>query len=211
MRISELARLTGVSVATVKYYIREGILAPGLASGPQRADYGDDHVARLRLLRGLIDNAGVSVSGAKRIAAVLDEGAPPARAFEVAQDVVSSRADSDARPSDGALDRVQSLLGASVCEHPAMATAARALDALEAAGGTMTDDWLRAYAEAARIVARADLDELQARTSVSEQTTVAAAGTALGDVVLQSLRRAAQAEETQRRFEQVEATSEVAR
>ncbi|WKK71496.1 hypothetical protein Q0F99_19365 [Rathayibacter oskolensis] len=64
----------------------------------------------------------------------------------------------------------------------------------------MTPAWLESYAEAARIVARADLDELEARTSVSEQASIAAVGTAMGDVVLQSLRRIAQAHETQTRF-----------
>lgn len=64
----------------------------------------------------------------------------------------------------------------------------------------MSAGWLEAYAHAAALVASADLDELQARDSVSEQAAVAAVGTALGDVVLQSLRRVAQARETQSRF-----------
>lgn len=200
MRVSELSRLTGVSLPTIKYYIREGLLPPGAATGPQRSDYGDEHLARLRLLRALIESGGVGIAGAKRITAVLDEGAPPSRAFEVAQDVVSANVDSAAPASDQSLDRVRSVVGAASCEHPAVATAARALDALELSGGGMTPQWLASYARAADIVASADLDELEARTSVSEQTSIAAVGTALGDVVLQSMRRVAQARETQRRF-----------
>ncbi|MCJ1694657.1 MerR family transcriptional regulator [Rathayibacter caricis] len=207
MRISELARLTGVSVATIKYYIREGILATGESSVPQRAEYGDAHVARLRLLRGLIESGGVGIAGAKRITAVLDSGAPPAHAFEVAQDVVSANADSEAPATEGSLERIRSLVGPMLCEHPAVTTAARALDALEASGGAMTPDWLERYGEAAELVARADLDELEARESVSEQASIAAVGTALGDVVLQSLRRVAQARETQRRFGPAEGAS----
>jgi DNA-binding transcriptional MerR regulator len=207
MRISELARLTGVSVATIKYYIREGILATGESSVPQRAEYGDAHVARLRLLRGLIESGGVGIAGAKRITAVLDSGAPPAHAFEVAQDVVSANADSEAPATEGSLERIRSLVGPMLCEHPAVTTAARALDALEASGGAMTPDWLERYEEAAALVARADLDELEARESVSEQASIAAVGTALGDVVLQSLRRVAQARETQRRFGPAEGAS----
>ena len=211
MRISELGRLTGVSVATIKYYIREGILAAGESSAPQRAEYGDDHVARLRLLRGLIESGGVGIAGAKRITAVLDSGAPPAHAFEVAQDVVSAHADSDSLATDASLERVRALVGPMMCEHPAVSTAARALDALEASGGAMTPDWLQRYEEAAQLVARADLDELEARASVSEQASIAAVGTALGDVVLQSLRRVAQARETQRRFAPADESAEAAR
>jgi DNA-binding transcriptional MerR regulator len=199
MRVSELSRLSGVSLPTIKYYIREGLLPPGTASGPQRSDYGDEHLARLRLLRALIESGGVGIAGAKRITAVLDEGAPPAVAFEVAQDVVSANVDSEAVASDDALERVRAIVGDDYCEHPAVRTAARALDALELSGGGMTPSWLDAYARAA-IVASADLDELEARSSVSEQTSIAAVGTALGDVVLQSMRRVAQARETQRRF-----------
>lgn len=200
MRVSELSRLSGVSLPTIKYYIREGLLPPGTASGPQRSDYGDDHLARLRLLRALIESGGVGIAGAKRITAVLDDGAPPAHAFEVAQDVVSANVDSEAPASDDALERVRAIVGDEYCEHPAVRTAARALDALELSGGGMTPAWLGAYARAAEIVASADLDELEARSSVSEQTSIAAVGTALGDVVLQSMRRVAQARETQRRF-----------
>lgn len=200
MRVSELSRLSGVSLPTIKYYIREGLLPPGAATGPQRSDYGDEHLARLHLLRALIESGGVGIAGAKRITAVLDEGAPPALAFEVAQDVVSANADSGAPASDESLDRLRSIIGDDDCDHPAMATAARALDALELSGGGMTQSWLESYSRAADLVARADLDELEARTSVSEQTSIAAVGTALGDVVLQSLRRIAQARETRRRF-----------
>ncbi|WKK71495.1 MerR family DNA-binding transcriptional regulator [Rathayibacter oskolensis] len=34
MRISELSDVSGISVATIKYYIREGILAPGSPPAP---------------------------------------------------------------------------------------------------------------------------------------------------------------------------------
>ncbi|NQX03701.1 MerR family transcriptional regulator [Rathayibacter sp. VKM Ac-2856] len=200
MRVSELSHLSGVSLPTIKYYIREGLLPPGTASGPQRSEYGDAHLARLRLLRALIESGGVGIAGAKRITAVLDEDAPPAYAFEVAQDVVSANVDSEAPASADSLERVRARVGVEYCEHPAVRTAARALDALELSSGGMTPAWLEAYARAAEIVASADLDELEARTSVSEQTSIAAVGTALGDVVLQSMRRVAQARETQRRF-----------
>ena len=74
MRISELSERSGATVATLKYYLREGLLPAGESLGPTRADYGDSHLERVRLIRALID-AGVSVAQTKRVVDVLDD--PP--------------------------------------------------------------------------------------------------------------------------------------
>lgn len=39
MRISELSDVTGVSVATIKYYLREELVPPGERTAPNQADY----------------------------------------------------------------------------------------------------------------------------------------------------------------------------
>jgi DNA-binding transcriptional MerR regulator len=201
MRISELSRLSGVSVASIKYYIREGVLAPGESDGPNRARYGDAHLARLRLIRGLIDSAGVSVAGVKSIVAALDAGIPVNEAFGVAQAAVPLAGSSEAgEPSEGAETRVRAVVHPRAAGHPAVASAARALDTFDAAGEQISAEWLERYAEAAAIVARADFDELERRPDPASQTRIVAVGTALGDVVFQSLRRVAQAIEGERRF-----------
>jgi DNA-binding transcriptional MerR regulator len=51
MLVSELAERADVPLATVKYYLREGLLAPGETTGPRRAEYDDAHLRRLRVLR----------------------------------------------------------------------------------------------------------------------------------------------------------------
>ncbi|MDN6137018.1 MAG: MerR family transcriptional regulator [Corynebacterium sp.] len=38
--MAELSRITGVSVSTIKYYVREGLLAPGEAISKNQALYG---------------------------------------------------------------------------------------------------------------------------------------------------------------------------
>ncbi len=53
MRISELAARTGVPLATVKYYLREGLLMPGRATSATQAQYDDTHMRRLGLVRAL--------------------------------------------------------------------------------------------------------------------------------------------------------------
>lgn len=202
MRISELSRLSGVSVPSIKYYIREGVLAAGETDGPNRATYGDAHLARLRLVRGLIDGAGVSVAGVKRIVAALDDGLPLNAAFGVAQDAVPLTGGADSsEPSDVATNAVAAVLDEPwAAHHPAARVAARALDTFDAVGEPLSALWLARYAEAAAIVARADFDELERRGDPAAQARIAAVGTALGDVVLQSLRRIAQATEGERRF-----------
>ena len=50
--LAELARVTGVTPRTVRYYIAQGLLAGANETGPG-ASYDADHLARLRLIREL--------------------------------------------------------------------------------------------------------------------------------------------------------------
>jgi DNA-binding transcriptional MerR regulator len=75
MRISELAGATGVTVPTIKYYLREGLLSEGARTSATQAEYGEDHVRRLRVVRALIES-GVTVAETRKVVAALDE--PPA-------------------------------------------------------------------------------------------------------------------------------------
>src|SRR5688572_3131156 len=74
MRISELSAMTGVSLPTIKYYLREGLLFEGRRTSATQAEYGDDHVRRLRVVRALIDS-GVSIAETKKVVRSLDD--PP--------------------------------------------------------------------------------------------------------------------------------------
>ncbi|MGJ0118431.1 MerR family transcriptional regulator [Williamsia sp. MIQD14] len=62
MKISELSRRSGVSVATIKYYLREDVLPAGEPTSSNQASYGDGHLRRLRLIRALIDIGGLSLA-----------------------------------------------------------------------------------------------------------------------------------------------------
>jgi len=54
LSVEELADAADVSVRTVRYYIAEGLL-PGPGSRGKLASYGDEHLARLRLIRRLAE------------------------------------------------------------------------------------------------------------------------------------------------------------
>ncbi len=52
IRIDELAQRTGLTVDTIRYYQREGLLPPAVRSGRAKL-YGPDHLARLAQIREL--------------------------------------------------------------------------------------------------------------------------------------------------------------
>jgi DNA-binding transcriptional MerR regulator len=74
MRVRELRERSGVSIPSIKYYIREGILQPGAATHPNQAEYGDEHLRRLALIRALREVAGLSIATIKDVLAAA--GAP---------------------------------------------------------------------------------------------------------------------------------------
>jgi DNA-binding transcriptional MerR regulator len=73
MLVSELAERADVPLATVKYYLREGLLPAGVTTGPRRAEYDDAHLRRLRVLRLLRDVGGVPVTSLRQVAEALDD------------------------------------------------------------------------------------------------------------------------------------------
>jgi DNA-binding transcriptional MerR regulator len=73
MLVSELAERADVPLATVKYYLREGLLPAGETTGPRRAEYDDEHLRRLRVLRLLREVGGVPVTSLRQVADALDD------------------------------------------------------------------------------------------------------------------------------------------
>lgn len=81
MRISELAEQSSVPVATIKYYLRIGLLHDGRLTAPRQAQYDDGHVGRLRLIRALLGPGGLSVAEAGKVLQQLDD--PPESAHDL--------------------------------------------------------------------------------------------------------------------------------
>ena len=74
MKISELSVRTGVSIPTLKFYLREGLLSQGRLTSPNQADYDESHVKRAALIRALRDVAGLSIAKIRTIVAALEHG-----------------------------------------------------------------------------------------------------------------------------------------
>lgn len=73
VRLSELADRSRVSSATIKYYLREGLLPPGERRSSRTSDYGEQHLVRLRLLRALREVGDVPVSRLRRVVDAIED------------------------------------------------------------------------------------------------------------------------------------------
>lgn len=215
MRMSELSTATGVAVPTLKFYLREQLLHAGERTSPNQAQYDATHVERVRLVRALLEVGGLSVAQAARVVAALDSDLPLSSVFGVAQRAVSIPAALASDATDEATDAEpiptagQTRI-AALCENrgwrvhpnnPGLPLAARVLDTYTALGlDHISDTVLCGYAEAADLVAAADLAAVGAAEEPTEMTRTVAAGTVLGDTLFAGLRRIAQEAESFRRF-----------
>ena len=198
MRMSELSERSGVPVPSIKFYLREELLAPGEHSSPNQASYGDEHVQRLRLVRALIDVAGLSVAAVRSVLAAIDNTDLPLDwAFGLAQRATPGGVP-DHEPegeSRGAREVQQLLAGAGwqiSAGNPGRAMSARVLDTYERLGHERLIATLPAYLQAAEIIARADLEAVAAAPDRAAMVETVVIGTTLGDTLLAGLRRIAQ-------------------
>lgn len=197
MKLSELSSETGVSTASLKYYLRESLLAPGEPITKTQADYGSAHVERVRLIRALVDTGGLSLAQVRRVIDALDRPSVPRQellgvAQEALVDTTRYEADEDWTALARAfverrgwrVDDDQVLL-------PQLGSQLKALvDTCDVGGQETLDKW----ADAAETVAEADLDTLAADNAQAMRTAIV--GTVLSDRVLQTLRRLAQQNRT---------------
>jgi DNA-binding transcriptional MerR regulator len=91
-RISELVEMTGVPLATVKYYLREGLLPEGEKVAPRLTEYDDRHVRALGLLRILREVGRVPMERLRQlVAAARTPGGTVHELFAAAADALAPR------------------------------------------------------------------------------------------------------------------------
>ncbi|MFF1546440.1 MerR family transcriptional regulator [Streptomyces sp. NPDC058291] len=207
MRISELSRRSGVSNATIKYYLREGLLSPGRATAATQAEYDDTHLRRLRLIRALIGVRGLSVAAAKQVLDTVSEHQTDTHhVLGLVIGIPTGNGTSEASREDDGADRggrrseAEALLAAmdwSVSPYnPARHVIDETLEALRSLG--LDHDWrfLLPYAELAGQAARLDLDELDSLKDPLEMAERAVLLTFVLEPALMALRRLAQEAES---------------
>ncbi|MBQ1163209.1 MerR family transcriptional regulator [Streptomyces sp. A73] len=209
MRIAELSRLSGVPAPTIKYYVRESLLAPGERTSHNQAQYDERHVDRLRLIRALLEVGGLSVAAVRDVIAALDSPETGRRkVLHAAQRTVTpSRVGGhqDAAGRREAVAEIRALAerqGWQVSERsPALTAAAEVLDALRRLDQDDFADQLDAYARAADAVAATDLEVVRKRPDTDAMAEAVVLGNILGDALLAALRRLAQAHRSAELFD----------
>ncbi|MET7383249.1 MerR family transcriptional regulator [Streptomyces sp. NPDC005526] len=213
MRLAELSARSGVPTATIKYYLREGLLHPGRRITATQAEYGEEHLRRLRLVRALIQVGRIPVNSAREVLAALqDEGLDRNRRLGTAvwalphgpaPDETDPATETARRSADALLDRLGWSCGRSPggpVTAPAYGMLVTAIAALSRLGYPCAVDDLEPYARAMERIAVTDLDLVDRYGTPDEQVEAAVALTVLYEPVLLSLRRLAEAEESGRRF-----------
>lgn len=193
MRLAELSTHSGLSIATIKYYLRVGLVPPGTMQSSTWASYDESHLRRLRLVRALTDVAGLSLEEVRRVVDAVDASGSDHQARGAAQWPLSPALASE--PSAASVERVEELLSRHSWElatnSPHRRTLAAALDTLEVLDFAATDEVLDAYAQALEAVAEIEV----ARVAAEAEPIVAAerlvVGTLLYEPVLLTLRRMA--------------------
>ena len=192
MKMSELSRASGVPVPTIKYYLRERLLPAGRATAATQAQYDDEHVARLRLIRALVDVGRLPLAAVRQVLTVVDAGrdALPA-AVGTAHQALPPHVPAEA-PSPHRAQEMMRHLGWQVdVSSPALYQLEAALAALEAVGMSPDPARLAAYAHAALDVAEVDVADVPRQTP-ADAVQYVVVGTVLYEPVLLALRRLAQ-------------------
>jgi DNA-binding transcriptional MerR regulator len=215
MLMAELSRSSGLPVATIKYYLREGLLPPGTATSATRAEYGEGHLRRLRLIRALLGIGEIPVAAIGEILAVVDDesaslhvmlgavqyalGPHPARP-------AGADADQDWQAASREADALITALGWTVAENaPARTLLIATLVALRRTEAAPPGPSLRAYAEAVTALAVAEVASLGpsrpsgggSRVALAESAVV---GMVLRERILLALHRLAQEDASSRQF-----------
>ena len=204
VKISELSRKTEVPLATIKFYLREGLLPPGERRGPNQAVYGPAHVSRLHLIRLMRDVGGLSIATIREILQQVDDAPDPSVLSRVTDAIADHPGPviADSLTSGPGRERAETEVGALFRRlgweiRPGSRDRARLVDALVALRATIEPDLpldvLEGYAQFAFQLASREretgINHLEGGIDGVVQGVVA--GTILWEMVLTTFRRLA--------------------
>ncbi|MEU1401149.1 MerR family transcriptional regulator [Streptomyces sp. NPDC005728] len=211
MRLAELSRRSGVSTATIKYYLREGLLPPGRQINTTTAEYDDEHLRRLRLVRAMIQVGRLPVATVREVLRNVDDESLGrairlgAALWALPQVPEPDEEDDFVRAAHREADELLETLGWSNARLlTTISPAYRSLVVAVAAFRRLGYDWgaelLVAYGKLMHEVAKLDVDFVETHPSEAERVETAVLGAVLTEPMLQALRRLAQEEESGRRY-----------
>jgi DNA-binding transcriptional MerR regulator len=200
MKISELSAASGRSVATIKFFVREGLLPPGRRTAATRADYTDDHLRRLQLITTLTDIGGLPLGAVRDVLAAIDDDATSWHdMLGVAHHALTLRATTTphATPEmEAAAAEIEAFIAQRGWQvkpaAPAITTLAGVLVALRALGWRVGADVLAPYAAAVDELAAWELAHTPAGGSRTRAVESIVVGTVVFETALCALRRLAE-------------------
>ncbi|WP_034270273.1 MerR family transcriptional regulator [Haloechinothrix halophila] len=206
MRIAELSRQAGVSIPTIKYYLREGLLPPGERTNRNQAQYDEPHLERLRLIRALIDVGKLPVATVREVLATLDE--PDISLHKVLGTVSASLSEPTASTPDDDLVAAREDVDALIERHgwqiaedtPELDVLAGIIVRARQLGHAHIADSFDTYCEAAESIADVDVGYVSGLGTVENVVEGVVVGTVLGDAALAAIRRLAHQNLSARRF-----------
>ncbi|MEU1302025.1 MerR family transcriptional regulator [Streptomyces shenzhenensis] len=211
MRLAELSARSGVSTATIKYYLREGLLPPGRQVNTTTADYDEEHLRRLRLVRAMIHVGRLPVATVREVLGHIDDDSLGrtirlgAALWALPQAAEPDEEDEYVRAARTEVDRLLAALGwtnaqALTTISPSYRSLVLAVAAFRRLGYGWGAELLAPYAQLMHRAAVLDLDFMETHPSETEQVETAVLETILNEPVLQALHRLAQEEESARRY-----------
>lgn len=210
--LGELASASDVTVATVKYYLREGLLPEGRLRSATRADYGPVHLERLRLLRLLREVGDVPVERLRALVAALSEHAAPgsdrlgvlAAGAEALTDPAPPPGPHAARAEQLAAELVErggwTRCPEGISQRDGLRAALETVLAWEEVGLPVSADGLATYVAAADLVARQEIAALR-DAPAEELLTQMVVGQVVYERLLSVLRRLAEAHHSAERWQ----------
>ncbi|MEQ0563910.1 MerR family transcriptional regulator [Amycolatopsis sp. NEAU-NG30] len=198
MRMAELSAESGVPVATVKYYLREGLLPPGERTSPNQARYSAAHVQRLRLIKALTDVGGLPLASVGAVLAAIDGDETPHRTMGLVQQELAGPApEVSAEAAQWASGLLEDLMRRNgwkryPAENRTVANLVAALATAKELGQEKLTDRLEEYLELALRVAELDIEVVDGLTSVDRIIEAGVIATVLGDRIFAGLRHLAQ-------------------
>ncbi|MER7544515.1 MerR family transcriptional regulator [Actinomadura sp.] len=206
VQISELSDRSGLTVQTIKFYIREGLLPKGSAVSATRAEYDARHLERLRLISALREVGDLPVAAIQQIIAALDDDRVSLHdLFATVQHAIGPHVaaphDPHWRAAREDVDALMRELGWTVGpDAPARDLLAHTFVALRRLGYPITLKDLRPYVRAAAGVAEHEIGRVADGVPRGRAVHSLLVSTVLYEQVLTALHRLAQENASARRF-----------
>jgi DNA-binding transcriptional MerR regulator len=198
MRMAELSAESGVPVATVKYYLREGLLPAGERTSPNQARYSAAHVQRLRLIKALTEVGGLPLASVGAVLRAIDDRQTPHKTMGVVQQELVGPApkvsDESAEWATGLLQELAGRHGWKWHEpgNNEVTHLVAALATAKDLGHERLAERLDEYVRLAQRVAEIDVEVVIGLTSVDKIIEAGLIATVLGDRIFAGLRHLAQ-------------------